>query len=122
MTTERKKQRRAHNKVELSDEQVKQIGVMAGLGMPTHQIAAVMGVGAATFDRLIARDKRVAEAVLNGAAAASAQVRQTAFKMATSGKWPAMTIFWLKVRERWREPRFEDDETPDAPFKMAYTK
>lgn len=115
--------KRNNKKVEFTDAQVKQLEVLAGLGVPTHQMAAIMDVSPATLDRVIARDKKVAEAILKGAAEASATVRSTAFKMATSGKWPAMTIFWLKVRERWREPRFEDDEAPpDQPFKLAYPK
>lgn len=34
---------------------------------------------------------------------ASTMVRKRAFEMATDGKNPAMTIFWLKTREGFRE-------------------
>ena len=40
---------------------------------------------------------------------------QTAFKMAISGKCPAMTIFWLKTRAGWSEKEPMVDETEDRP-------
>lgn len=110
------------NRIDLGPDDIKRLETMAGLGIPTHHMAAILGIGPATLDRVIKRDKRVAEAIARGAAQASADVRATAYKMATSGKWPAMTIFWLKVRERWREPRFEDDDNPDQSFQLAYKK
>jgi len=47
-----------------------------------------------------------------------ANVRKTLFQMATSGKHPAATMFWLKTRARWseqgREPELEDAPKPQC--------
>jgi hypothetical protein len=104
-----------------SDEEVRQIEVMGGLGMPLEQIAAIFDISPATMDRRVADDKRISEALKRGAAKASSKVRQTAFQMAVSGDSPAMTIFWLKVRERWCEPRPDPIEFgSDSPIMLAY--
>jgi hypothetical protein len=36
-------------------------------------------------------------------------VMQTAFKMAVSGKTPAMTMFWLKTQAGWKEHQLEPE-------------
>ena len=77
---------------------------MAGVGLNLNQIAAIIGVSPATLDRRIKDTPAIAEAISKGRSDASEKVMNTAFQMATSGTNPAMTIFWLKVRERWKEP------------------
>lgn len=42
-------------------------------------------------------------AISSGRSKAAAAVCETAFNMATSGAHPAMTMFWLKTRQGWRE-------------------
>lgn len=102
-----------------TDEEVRQIEVMGGLGMPMDQIAAVFDISKDTLEDRVKDDPRIKAAIKRGRAKASSKVRQTAFQMAVSGESPAMTIFWLKVRERWRE---QDDAKTigDAPIAMAY--
>lgn len=78
-------------------EIIRQVETMAGLGLRTEDIAAVVGVGKRTIER------RLLEAVQRGRSRATAQVAQTAFRMAVSGETPAMTMFWLKCQGRWRE-------------------
>ena len=92
--------------------EINQIESMAGLGMNVEQMAHVIGVSKATFDRRQAAQPAVHDAISKGRALASMCVRKTAYQMATSGKCPAMTIFWLKTREGWKEPRDEDDHAP----------
>ena len=41
--------------------------------------------------------------IRHGATEANTQVAQTMFRMATSGKSPASTMFWLKCRAGWRQ-------------------
>ena len=104
----------------LFDERdVKQIQTMAGLGMTSEQMAAVLGVSKSTFDRRQADQTEVSEAVLKGRALTSMTVRQTAYQMAVSGESPALTIFWLKCREQWKEPREEQNDN-DAPIALSY--
>lgn len=78
-------------------EIVRQVETMAGLGLRTEDIAAVVGVSTRTIER------HLLDAVQRGRSRATAQVAQTAYKMAVSGEVPAMTMFWLKCQGRWRE-------------------
>ncbi|HEV8043810.1 MAG TPA: hypothetical protein VGP38_01435 [Rubrobacter sp.] len=102
--------------------EIGQLERMAGLGMPTDQIAAVLGTSKKTLERRVKDQPGVNDALLRGRAKISAAVRQTLFTMATSGKCVAATIFWLKVREGWKEER--DDAKPVEPRKveLGYAK
>ena len=101
-------------KKEILPQDISKLKTLAGLGMSVENMAHVLGMSKATLERRMNDQEGVAEAIEKGRAEASAAVRSTAFKMATSGKCPAMTIFWLKCRERWREENFEEYETPDS--------
>ena len=94
--------------VVLTDEQLEQVEKLAGLGLRQDQIAAMLNVHRATYQRLINRDERVKAAVEKGKAKAATAVTKSAFKQAISGKNTAMTIFWLKVREGWKEDVYDD--------------
>lgn len=87
--------------------------------MPMDQMAAVLDINKATLERMSNREPEIKAAISKGRSEASANVRQTAYDMAVGGKCPAMTIFWLKVREHWKEPK-EFHITSDVPFVMAY--
>ena len=42
------------------------------------------------------------------------KITAVAFKLASSGKYPPMTMFWLKCRERWREVQVHEHSGPDG--------
>jgi AraC-like DNA-binding protein len=48
------------------------------------------------------------------AATANAVVANMAYAMASSGKEPAMTMFWLKTRAGWRETQITQNQQLDA--------
>jgi hypothetical protein len=48
------------------------------------------------------------------AAIANAVVANIAYAMASSGKEPAMTMFWLKTRAGWRETQITQNQQLDA--------
>lgn len=100
------------------EKEIRQISTLAGYGMNIEQIAAVMGVSKPTFERRQVDQPEVADGILKGRAQASANVRQTAYKMAVSGKSAVMTIFWLKCREGWKEPLAPADE--GTPITLSY--
>lgn len=80
---------------------------MAGLGMKIDDIARLKGMCDDTL-------RKYAGAQLGrGKAKAKATVMQTAYKMATSGKYAAMTIFWLKTQAAWRENMPEENPSQD---------
>lgn len=107
----------------LTDEQVETAGKLAGIGCNLDQIAHIIGIHPATLDKIVERDERVSSAISKKRGEASAGVMSTAYKMAASGKCPALTIFWLKTRLRWSEPRASEDLTEDEKekeFKLNY--
>jgi hypothetical protein len=81
----------------LTEKELAEIETLAGLGLRFEDIALVKGMSSDTLK------KYADDPLQRGRAKAKAQVMQTAYKMATSGKTPAMTMFWLKTRAGWRE-------------------
>ena len=73
---------------------------MAAYGVPEDEIARSMGehgIDPKTLRKHFRRELDI------GATKANSNVAQTAYQMATSGKCPAATIFWLKCRAGWKE-------------------
>ena len=79
-----------------SPEQRNQVEVLAGFGLPQHQIAVLLGCDPKTL-----RKHFDAELSL-GDAKATAKIAQTLYNKAISGD-TASLIFWLKARAGWRE-------------------
>jgi hypothetical protein len=92
----------ANHSKDLTDKELDEIETMAGLGLRFEDIAAVKGMSDDTLK------KYAADRLQRGRAKAKTQVMQTAYKMAVSGKQPAMTMFWLKTRACWRENQQEN--------------
>ncbi len=90
-------------------KELQEIETLAGLGMRYEDIAKVKGVCLETL-------KKYADENLDrGKAKAKAQIMQTAFQMAKSGKNPSMTIFWLKTQCGWRENADNASDNPIQP-------
>ena len=106
------------DKILLTPHEIEQCEKLAGLGMSIREMGHIIGVSKSTMERRQHDQPELSEAIERGRAKASAAVRNTAFKMATSGRHAAMTIFWLKCRDQWREA----SEPVDAnqPVKLAY--
>ena len=81
----------------LTPKEQEEIETMAGLGMRFEDITQMKHMSTDTLK------KYAGEYLQRGKAKAKATVMQTAYKMATSGKYPAMTMFWLKTQSGWRE-------------------
>jgi hypothetical protein len=81
---------------------------LAAYGIQHEEIAHMIGLRS---EKTLRRHFR--EELTRGAIEATAQVSQTLFQMATSGKWPACTIFWMKTRGGWREKQ-SSESTPAA--------
>src|SRR3954453_13917745 len=96
-----------------TDEQRRRVKMLASLGQRQEQIALVVGIGSTTTLR-----KHFREELTRGPAEAMANVRKTLFQMATSGKHPAATMFWLKTRARWSETAHLAHGTPAVPTLM----
>src|SRR6476619_7331986 len=82
-----------------TDEELrKKVTMLAGFGLGTKQICLIIGIRSPQ-----ALKKRFGRELSRGVAEARAKVMESAFKSATSGRDPRMTIFWLKNRARWSE-------------------
>lgn len=92
-----------HLKKLIPPERYPEIGRMRGLGMTLKQIAHVLGMNEDTFEKRIAEDPELEMVINAGVSIAHKQVTETAFAMATDGKNPAMTMFWLKCRANWKD-------------------
>ena len=90
-------------KILLDESAVKQMETMAAFGLNIEQMAAILGFTKPTFERRIAENPAVFEAIEKGRATALLNVGKTAYDLAVSGSEPAMTMFYLKCRGRWKE-------------------
>src|SRR5947209_18391810 len=98
----------ARHRFRPTDEQRQRVKALAGYGLPHEQIATIAGVGCVVTLR-----KYFHEEPSRGPLEAQANVSRTLFRLATSGRNPAATMFWLKVRERWSEQgKVEEPEPP----------
>lgn len=73
------------------------------IGLNYKQMSTLLKVSEDTLKRAFKKDPSLRQLLEEGKDSASASVRNSAYKMATSGKSPGMTIFWLKTREGWCE-------------------
>jgi hypothetical protein len=73
------------------------VKTMAGFGTPQADIALVMDMAPQTLRKHFRQELKW------GAIEADMQVKNAMFKMASSGKYPAASMFWLKTRCQWRE-------------------
>ena len=91
------------SKLELKDEDYLTIERLSRSGINIESIAANLGFSKATLDRRLSEDLKAKQALERGRTKAIEAVSNTAFEMATSGKHPSMTMFWLKSRAGWRD-------------------
>lgn len=104
----------ARRRVELTPQAIQQLETMSGLGLTVEQMSAVLGMSKKTLERRMGEVPGAKDALEKGRALAALNVTTTAFKLATSGESPAMTMFWLKCRERWKEVHTISLEDPDG--------
>jgi hypothetical protein len=78
-------------------QELEEIEMMAGLGLTQQQIADIKDICVDTL-RKYARPQ-----LKRGKSKGIGNVAKTAYQMATSGKSPAMTMFFLKTQAQWRE-------------------
>lgn len=90
-------------KVAITEIDYERIENMAAIGLTLPQIGAIMGMSKSALLRRAAEDTKLSESLERGRANGIATVVQTAYKMATDGKNPAMTQFFLKCRSGWAE-------------------
>lgn len=91
------------NSKELTPEDRKEVTNMAARGMTIEEVAFVKGWEYQFVWRHLKMEMQRGRAIGKGT------IKETAFRMANSGKFPAMTIFWLKANCGWRDVHPEDE-------------
>jgi len=89
-------------------EERKMVEALSGYGVREDEIAQTLrdGIDPKTLRKHFRRE------LDQGAAKANAAVAQTAYKMAISGRHPAMTMFYLKCRAGWKEKTILEHSGP----------
>lgn len=83
-------------------QQSRQVAVMACLGLDPKDIALVLNIELKVLQLFYAKELKVTALMAN------AMVARTAFLMATSGRSPDMTKFWLKAQAGWKDQQYVD--------------
>lgn len=107
-------------KTPFTTKEIQSIETMSGYGLPVEKIAAILGISERTFHNRIKLTPEGVCAVLKGRSKAEHNVTATAYELATSGKCPTMTIFWLKCRARWKDETKNDPEPEDDKTTTVY--
>jgi hypothetical protein len=82
--------------------------------------AAILSIPTPTLSKALRDDPAVKTAMYQGRAESSLRIRQTAYEMAISGNNTAMTIFWLKTREGFREKAPETPASQERAINLNY--
>ncbi len=91
-------------KIPLTQDDVATIMRLAGIGLNRDKIAAYFGMCKRTLERRVkdTPELNIDVALAQGKAIAEERVTTTAYDMASSGKSPSMTRYWLNCRAGWR--------------------
>ena len=94
-------------KFEATDELRRTVKSLVGFGVSQQQICALIGIQSVNTLRKYFRTE-----LARGGIEALAKVQQTAFRLATSGRNPKMTMRWLERRAKWA-PGMRSGVEPD---------
>ncbi len=97
-------------KYKSTENDIRVVEGMAGVGMTHDAIARAIGVSEKTLRKHFRRE------LDTSADKANTKVGVTMYQLAVSGKCPSATQFWLKTRCGWRE---SDHSGPSAPKLMS---
>jgi len=101
--------------INLTQDDINKIEIMAGLGLTLDEIALILNISPRTLDRRIADNENVAIAYKTGRAKAKMKVTGKLFEQIEKGKIAAI-LFYLKTQCGWRETNKEEIEQPNIIF------
>ncbi len=96
----------------LTPEEIKEVELLSSY-LTQDQIAGHLGIGVATFQRIVQRDAVVAIAYLRGKAKTIAQIANNMVMQALDGDFAAMKFF-LQTRGGWNETVTQEHVSPDG--------
>lgn len=93
------------------------------IGLTRNQIAHLLSLTVATFDRIIADNERIYDAIQRGKAHGIGAVAEGLFKNAVDKGNLLAQIFYLKTQARWSEPHEKPtaSDDPDSKPKTEIT-
>ena len=91
---------------------LKQIEAMASYGLPTHEIAAIMGVSKKTLERRYRTHPEVYDAIDRGRAKAHFNMAKKCYDVAMNGN-ENLIKFWLQTRAGWTPKTSHEVSGPD---------
>lgn len=103
------KSKRGSHKLKVTQEMRDLVERAAGIGIRVEEIAQLVAPGGVSTKTLYRHFKKELKV---GKARAAVTVASTAFNMARSARYPAMTMFWLKCQAGWREKPREEERDP----------
>lgn len=113
---------KGYQKREITDADRVLIEKMAMAGNTNDQMASILGMSPATFDKKIKYDSTLKECLERGRAKALFAVGSTAYSRAVSGKSDTMTIFFLKTKGGWKETQVNEHTGKDGePLMTSFT-
>jgi hypothetical protein len=98
----------ARPKFEPTLEHRRSVEAMAAYGIDEVKIARIIGVDPKTLRKHFRYELDI------GATKANAAVGQTLYHMATSGRHPSASMFWMKCRAGWKETQVLQHSGPDG--------
>ncbi len=90
-------------KREITAKELEQIEELAGLGLSLTKISCFLGMHRNHLRDITKKNDAVYSAMVRGQAKAEMEIQRTAFEMAKSGKYPHMTMGWLKLRAYYEQ-------------------
>ena len=105
--------------IEITDDMIGKIELMAGWGLSLTQIAAVMGISEREFMRRKASEERVMAALEAGKAKAQGRVGKSLFERAVDGDVAA--IRWYEMTRAGRTAEARLQQTIEANVTQAVT-
>ena len=107
------------DKWEPKEKDLELLEKLAGFGMTNEKMAAIFNISLITFQRRIAENEDLRDALEKGKAKVSYNVIGKAYELCMKGN-VTMLIFWLRCREGWKE-EFPDIKG-EIPIKINYVK
>ena len=99
----------SREKIEISESELENIKKLASLGFSIKSIAASLGISESTLKRRRNENEAIDLSIKQGKLSGSLKVASKAFEMACSGKYPQMTMWWLKHQAGFEESKTKNE-------------
>ncbi len=119
--SDKPKRGRGRPKFVPTEDQIKQIAKLYGLGLTYDQLAAYLEVSPDCFDKLLERRPDIKQAISKSKSTLIGQIAGSLAQQAIKGNLTAI-IFYLKTQGRWAEAREQanSDDVAGNEFVLKY--